>query len=995
MLSFFIVANLLRGVERAQNAREELPGKLAKCLRLTFGRRQLSTAWDVSGGLDSHKCNLRWADRLGARSGAPAVEAAAHSLTRALRRSAQPWLYQRALVELARETGDVRPIARCVVSDLRRADKEKDKGQERKAEVGDHRAAAGGVLGRGACVWDVVHPLAGVLEELWCYQDWRGVSDTLEEEFGAGGAGRFSPFAVTEAVYGMTRWAQSRREAEPLARALSLLRLFYSRPGDTRRAVLLLAQPLAQDGAGAALRALLGECARAAVADEDATVSALGRALEWRLAGTSERVMIRELWLDGPEREAFDELRQGEGAGSLGRARELADALLAGLEGPGTWRRLGRVMSLAHMINYYPPSHDGFRLYWETVVRRLLPLLQSGRGVVSWAAAVALRSVVRSVVPRNGLLADCAAVFLFEEVTLHPSLPSSMACWSLADALDDPLRWELVARLGMQARSSPTRLRFATAALLSRAGERAGYQPSEGRLLADLAGDSDPVGRACAHWALWRLKQTESAAKGSPDDAGKGGGRPEAGGKVGRVGGGIAELERMPRAAVGEVLEFGGARGVAVRLGADRVGALLCDGAAAVKEGDAVCRTGWRIKVPVGDEVIGRVINPLGQTLDGKGPLAALYKPLVAAGPDSGGAPRPASELMATGFKAVDMMAPVGRGHCVLIVGGRSTGKTSLGLDTIINQRGKEVVCIYVAVGQEPEAVGQVVRTLEEHGAMDYTVVVSSTASDPPGLRYLAAYAGATIGRHFSDVGRHALAIYDPLLGNPAYDGGAASAPRAVAFIGHAADAIYTHALMLEQLVGVSRAHGAGSLTSLLVLDTHSCNAPPNVRAVSDGQLFLDGGLFRVGIRPAVDASKSTSRAWGAGRLKGLGRLVDTLRSAYGEAGGPSVLARRLAKVLSQPRHRLLDVEQQALIMWAASRGHFDRMEIEEVRRFEAGLLRFVEGERPELLRRLAAAGADTREVEAELERVLASFKRAVGGQAETRPRGAARAAGH
>jgi F-type H+/Na+-transporting ATPase subunit alpha len=989
MLSFFILADSLRGVEKAQNARQELLSKITRCLRLSVERRQLSAAWDLSGRFDNHNCYpLKFA---GPGAESDAVVAASGMLTRALCQSAQPWRYQRALVELARETGQVRLVAQCVLQALRQIDSEQDCGRKKGSVRG---GPAGGVLGRGACVWDALQPLAGVMEELWCYQDWHGVSEALKEDFAAG-AGRFAPFTIVEAVYGMAQWAQARHEAEPLERAIGLIRLFYSRPGDTRRAVLLLAQPLAQDGAGASLSAALGDCARAAADDEDVIVRSLGRALEWRLAGASERRMIQALFLNETEQIAFNELRQtaDEEPGSLNHTRELTASLLAGLEALDPDRRLARIMALAHMVNYYPPSQTGFRLYWETVARQLLlPLLQSAATVVAWTAAVALRSVIKSVISRNALLADAATVYLFEEVSRQPSLPSSMACWALGDALDDSLRWELVARLGVQSRSSPSRLRFATAALLSRASGT-GTQPAA-RLLSELAGESDPVGRACASWALRRLKLRELAVHGSAAAA-KGDGEAEKLGKVGRVGAGLIELERLPRATPAEILACGDMSAFALRLGTDKLGTLCCGNPATVEPGNVVSSTGWRIKVPVGDKLIGRVVNSFGRAVDGRGPLMASHQPLATVGFESLGPPRPACEFLLTGLKAVDLLTPIKRGHCMLIIGDRGTGKTSLALDTIINQKGGKVVCIYVAVGQEPNAIEHIVGTLRSYGAMEYTVVISSTASDPPLVQQLAPYTGAAIGRQFSDEGRHALTIYDALRSRPLLDERTAFAPTALAK--YSDDSSYMHALMLEQLVGLSRVRGAGSLTSLLVLDTQGCDVPSGVTALSDGHLFLDRHLFDSGVRPAVSLSKSASPVGAAEWPQGVWRLSDAWRSMHtaGETAGCPAEAERLAKVMNQRRHHPLELWQQALIIWAGSRGHLDNVPVEEVCQFETRLFRFVEVEHPQLTNPLSETETDMREVEAELERILARFQRTRGSRTSGRARWAARAASY
>src|ERR671916_758889 len=454
-------------------------------------------------------------------------------------------------------------------------------------------------------------------------------------------------------------------------------------------------------------------------------------------------------------------------------------------------------------------------------------------------------------------------------------------------------------------------------------------------------------------------------------------------GTVVSIGDGIARVHGVERTMAGEMLEFPhGVFGIALNLEEESVGAVLLGEYTEIREGDTVKRTGRIISVPVGDELVGRVVNSLGQPIDGKGPIVSKkFSEIERIAP--GVVDRqPVKEPLQTGLKAIDAMVPIGRGQRELIIGDRQTGKTAVALDAIINQKGKDVICVYVAIGQKNSTVAQVIKTLEDFGAMEYSVVVSATASDPAAMQYLAPYAGAAIGEFFRDSGRHVLTVYDDLSKH-------AAAYREISLLlrrppGREAfpgDVFYLHSRLLERASKLSDAQGGGSLTSLPIIETQagdiSAYIPTNVISITDGQIFLEADLFNAGIRPAINVGNSVSRVGGSAQIKAMRSVAGTLRidlaqfrelQAFAQFGSDldkatqAQIARgqRLMEVLKQPQYQPMAVEKQVLVIWAATTGKVDDVPVEDVRRFETELLRFVENSHPGLLQNLREKKAIT-----------------------------------
>jgi F-type H+-transporting ATPase subunit alpha len=439
-------------------------------------------------------------------------------------------------------------------------------------------------------------------------------------------------------------------------------------------------------------------------------------------------------------------------------------------------------------------------------------------------------------------------------------------------------------------------------------------------------------------------------------------------GTVIKVGDGIAEIHGLEKVMAGELLEFEkGASGLALNLEEDKVGAVLLGEFEAIKEGDVVKRTKRIIEVPAGDAMIGRVVNALGQPADGKGPVITKdYMPVERIAPgivDRQGVKEP----LQTGLKAIDAMIPIGRGQRELIIGDRQTGKTAVALDTIINQKGKDVICVYVAVGQKASTVAQVQATLEQYDAMDYTIIVAASASEPAAMQYLAPYCGCAIGEYFMDRGRAVLCIYDDLSKH-------AAAYREISLLlrrppgreAYPGDVFYLHSRLLERAAKYSDARGGGSLTALPVIETQagdiSAYIPTNVISITDGQIFLESDLFNAGIRPAINTGNSVSRVGGNAQIKAMKQVAGTLRldmaqyrelAAFAQFGSDldaatqRQLARgqRLTEILKQPQYSPMDVEKQVAVIWAASNGYVDDIPVESVRHFEGELLKFLENQ--------------------------------------------------
>jgi F-type H+-transporting ATPase subunit alpha len=449
-------------------------------------------------------------------------------------------------------------------------------------------------------------------------------------------------------------------------------------------------------------------------------------------------------------------------------------------------------------------------------------------------------------------------------------------------------------------------------------------------------------------------------------------------GSIISLGDGIARLHGLEKVMAGELLEFPHhVSGIAMNLEEDQVGAVLLGEYQELKEGDEVRRTGRIMSVPVGEAMIGRVVDALGQPVDGKGPIATTdYSPVERLAP--GVVERlPVREPLQTGIKAVDAMIPIGRGQRELIIGDRQTGKTAIALDAIINQKGGDVICIYVAIGQKRSTVAQVVKTLEQYGAMDYTIVVVASASEPAPMQYIAPYSGCAMGEYFRDRGRHALCIYDDLSKH-------AAAYREISLLlrrppGREAfpgDVFYLHSRLLERAAKLNDAKGGGSLTALPFIETQagdvSAYIPTNVISITDGQIFLESDLFHSNIRPAINVGISVSRVGGNAQIKAMKQVAGSLRldlaqyrelAAFAQFGSDLDKAsqaqlnrgRRLVEILKQDQFQPLPVEKQVVIIFAGTNGFLDDLEVEECRPFEAELYRYLENARPEILQRIAA----------------------------------------
>jgi len=437
-------------------------------------------------------------------------------------------------------------------------------------------------------------------------------------------------------------------------------------------------------------------------------------------------------------------------------------------------------------------------------------------------------------------------------------------------------------------------------------------------------------------------------------------------GTVVAVGDGIARLHGVESVMAGEMLEFShGVFGIALNLEESSVGAVLLGDYTEIREGDPVKRTGRIISVPVGDEMLGRVINALGQPIDGKGPITSnQYRPIEQIAP--GVVDRqPVREPLQTGLKAIDAMIPIGRGQRELIIGDRQTGKTAVAVDTIINQKDTGVICIYNAIGQKQSTIAQVVKTLKDAGAMAYTIVVAAAASDPASLLFVSPYAACSIGEHFRDSGRHALCVYDDLSKH-------AQAYREISLLlrrppgreAYPGDVFYLHSRLLERAAKMNDTQGGGSLTALPIIETQagdlSAYIPTNVISITDGQIFLESDLFHQGVRPAINVGNSVSRVGGAAQVKAMRQVAGTLRldlaqyrelAAFAQFGSEldkatrAQLSRgqRLVELLKQPQYEPLAVEQQIMIIFAGTTGLLDDIAVADVQKFERELYRFVE----------------------------------------------------
>jgi len=470
-------------------------------------------------------------------------------------------------------------------------------------------------------------------------------------------------------------------------------------------------------------------------------------------------------------------------------------------------------------------------------------------------------------------------------------------------------------------------------------------------------------------------------------------------GSVISVGDGIARIHGLEKAMYGEMLAFPhDVFGIALNLEEEEVGAVLLGESSELKEGDTVKRTNTIMSVPVGDELIGRVVNPLGEPEDDKGPIPVKERNSLERLAPGVLDRQPVREPLQTGIKAIDSMIPIGRGQRELIIGDRQTGKTALILDTIINQKGSNMICIYCAIGQKRSTIAQVIKTLTDAGAMDYTIIVASSAAEPASLQYIAPYAACAMGEYFRDNKRHAVAFYDDLSKH-------AQAYREISLLlrrppGREAfpgDVFYLHSRLLERAAKLNDKMGAGSLTALPVIETQagdvSAYIPTNVISITDGQIYLEADLFNAGIRPAINVGISVSRVGGNAQIKAMRQVAGTLRldmaqfrelAAFAQFGSDQLdkvtqaqLARgqRLTEVLKQDQYVPLSVEKQVLAIYIATSGALDSVPVSEVRRFEKEFLQFVETNYAGVLKEVAAKKALDDGIKASIKTALDAFK--------------------
>lgn len=479
-------------------------------------------------------------------------------------------------------------------------------------------------------------------------------------------------------------------------------------------------------------------------------------------------------------------------------------------------------------------------------------------------------------------------------------------------------------------------------------------------------------------------------------------------GTVLQVGDGIARVYGLSKVMMSELLEFpNGVMGVAMNLEEDNVGCILFGEDTLIKEGDIVRRTGRVLSVPVGEKLLGRVVNPLGQPLDNKGPIEfEKYMPIErkALGVIYR---QPVKEPLQTGIKAIDAMIPIGRGQRELIIGDRQTGKTAIAVDTIINQRFthterakelgiKPVYCIYVAIGQKMSTVAQVVAKLEEEGAMDYTIVVVASASDPAPLQYIAPYAGCTMGEYFRDSGRHALVVYDDLSKHAwAYRQVSLLLRRPPGREAYPGDIFYLHSRLLERASKLSDELGGGSLTALPIIETQAGDVaayiPTNVISITDGQIYLEPGLFNAGVRPAINVGISVSRVGGNAQIKAMKKVAGRLRlelAQYRELEAFAKFAsdldkatqaqlrrgQRLVELLKQDQYQPMPVEEQVVLIFAGTQGYLDELPVEAVRRFESEFLAYMRARHKDILNRIAETKDLDDETIQNLHKILKDF---------------------
>lgn len=469
-------------------------------------------------------------------------------------------------------------------------------------------------------------------------------------------------------------------------------------------------------------------------------------------------------------------------------------------------------------------------------------------------------------------------------------------------------------------------------------------------------------------------------------------------GKVISVADGVANVYGLKNVMAGEMVEFeGGEKGMALNLEESSVGIVVLGKSSGIKEGTSVKRLGKLLRVPVGDALIGRVVNALGEPIDAKGAIEATETRFIEEKAKGIMARKSVHEPLQTGIKAIDGLVPIGRGQRELIIGDRQTGKTTVAIDTIINQKGQDVICIYVAIGQKQSTVAQVVKKLEEYGAMDYTIVVNASASDSATLQYLAPYAGVTMGEYFRDNSRHALIIYDDLSKHAvAYREMSLILRRPPGREAYPGDVFYLHSRLLERASKLSDKLGAGSLTALPIIETQagdvSAYIPTNVISITDGQIFLESDLFNSGIRPAINVGLSVSRVGGSAQIKAIKKVSGTLRldlAQYRELQAFAQFAsdldessrkqlergQRMVEVLKQPPYSPLPVENQVIIIFAGSKGYLDDVPVSAVTKFEAELYPYIEARYPEIFEQIRTKKALDKDIEETLTKALNDFK--------------------
>jgi len=444
-------------------------------------------------------------------------------------------------------------------------------------------------------------------------------------------------------------------------------------------------------------------------------------------------------------------------------------------------------------------------------------------------------------------------------------------------------------------------------------------------------------------------------------------------GSVLSVGDGVARVYGLETAMAGELVEFPGETfGMVLNLESDSVGVVIFGDDRGIKEGDVVKRTKKIVQVPVGEALLGRVVDPLGNAIDGRGPIKSEQSRVVDLKAPGIITRYPVSEPLQTGIKAIDAMIPIGRGQRELIIGDRQTGKTTIALDTIINQKGQGVQCFYVAIGQKRSTVAQVVEKLRAAGAMEYTTVIAATSSDPAPLQFLAPYCGCAMAEYFRDTGRHALIIYDDLTKQAqAYRQLSLLLRRPPGREAYPGDVFYLHSRLLERAAKLSEAQGSGSLTALPIIETQagdiSAYIPTNVISITDGQIFLESDLFYKGIRPAVNVGKSVSRVGGAAQIKAMKQVAGTLKLELAQFRGLEAFAafasdldkasqnqlargRRLVELLKQPQYSPIKVEDQVIAIFAATNGFLDAVPESSTRRYEDELLQFMRQKYPSVV---------------------------------------------